>query len=884
MTKDNTQTQRTVLIIDGNSWLHRAFHAISTPLMSPDGRPTNAVFGFLSILVKTIHEIKPDAVVAAFDAGRPAFRTEALEQYKMQRPPTDPTLKAQFPLIEGILESMNIPVVKAKGWEGDDILGTLSREAEEKGYRVYLASGDRDIFQLITERTSVINSNKGVNDIVVMTPEGVEERYGVIPEQVTDFLGLKGDTSDNIPGVAGVGEKTATKLLNEHGSLDAVLEAAKAGFIKGKVGQNLVEHAENARTSRIVATIARDVPIEIELDDVAFGSWDIKRMTDAFMELRLRNPLAKLLECGSGEGCLDADIDEQTLDEVLTPEIRDASPFRGLVLIQKVENLFDNAVYAALAQKGAETEADILTAEGDEAFTFVAHALEHDYVAVEDLKALNAIMYPPDTSEPARLNREKLASARIFDVSLAAYLLESNRKDFSLEALSSDYLAVSFQDDERDDDFTHARKRAVRLTEVAAVLFDALKKENCLEVLDTIEMPLALVLADVEREGVAINADYLGELSAQGRAVLDGLQKEIYDLAGKEFNIDSPRQLGEILFVDLGLPGGKKNKTGYSTNAAVLEKLRTAHPIIEKIMQYREYNKLQSTYIDALPRLRGGDGRIHTTFNQTVAATGRLSSSNPNLQNIPVRTELGRQIREAFIPSYEGWSLLSVDYSQIELRVLAHLSQDQGLIEAFASGADFHTATAARVFGVDSADVDSTLRSRAKAVNFGIVYGQGAHGLGESLGIPRKEAQEIIDRYYAAYPRVKEYLNETVEFAKEHGWVETAFHRKRHIPELKSPAFNVRAFGERTAMNHPMQGTAADLIKLAMIAVAQRLKDDQCEARMLLQVHDELVFEVPQHEIESLSVMVSGVMSSVVLFDVPLEVSVVFGPTWADAK
>lgn len=884
MTKETSQTQRTVLIIDGNSWLHRAFHAISTPLTAPDGRPTNAVFGFLSILVKTLHEIKPDAVVAAFDAGRPAFRTEALEQYKMQRPPTDPSLKAQFPLIEGVLESMNIPVVKMKGWEGDDILGTLSREGEEQGYRVYLASGDRDIFQLITEKTSVVNSKKGVNDIVVMTPKAVEERYGVTPAQVPDFLGLKGDTSDNIPGVVGVGEKTAAKLLNEYGSLEAVLEAAQAGLVKGKVGQNLIEHAEDARTSCVVATIARDVPVELKLDDITFGSWNIKRMTEAFMELRLRNPLAKLIECSSETGCLDAAIDEQTLDEVLTPEIRKASPFRGLVLVQKVQNLFDSAVYAALAQKGAETEEGMLTAEDDEAYELVARSLENEYVAVEDLKALDAIMYPPDSAEPARLDREKLESARIFDVSLAAYLLESNRKDYSLEALSSDYLSVPYQEDENDDDFTRARKRAVRLTEVAAVLFDALKKENCLEVFDAIEMPLALVLADVEREGVAINATYLAELSAQGRAVLDGLQQEIYDLAGKEFNIDSPRQLGEILFVDLGLPGGKKNKTGYSTNAAVLEKLRTAHPIIEKIMQYREYNKLQSTYIDALPRLRGGDGRIHTTFNQTVAATGRLSSSNPNLQNIPVRTELGRQIREAFIPSHEGWSLLSVDYSQIELRVLAHLSQDKGLIEAFTSGADFHTATAARVFGVDPADVDSSLRSRAKAVNFGIVYGQGAHGLGESLGISRAEAKEIIDRYYAAYPRVKEYLNETVEFAKEHGWVETAFHRKRHIPELKSAAFNLRAFGERTAMNHPMQGTAADLIKLAMIAVAQRLKIDAFEARMLLQVHDELVFEVPQHEVESLSIMVSEVMGSVASFDVPLEVSVAFGPTWADAK
>lgn len=882
MVHDSTQ-KRTVLIIDGNSWTHRAFHAISTPLTAPNGQPTNAVFGFMSILIKTLHELRPDAVVAAFDAGRPHFRTEALEQYKVHRPPTEPRLKEQFPLIENLLESMNVPVVKMKGWEGDDILGTLSAQAEAQGYRTYLASGDRDIFQLITPCTSVVSTKKGMGDLIVVTPSDVEARYGVRPEQVIDYLGLKGDTSDNIPGVPSVGEKTASKLLNEFETFEGVLEAAQDGLIKGKVGQSIVENMDLARASRTVATIARDVPVELSLDDISFGTWDPKTMTDAFMELRLRNPLAKLMEFGPVGSCSPEDAHTCSLEEALSPSVYKLSPYRGLVLYQRAESLFDTDTFACLAPAQAKDDALVDSAEGDGALAFAASALENEYVAVEDTKALFELLYPADSSLPVFLDRTKLEGKRIFDISLAAYLLESNRKDFSLEALSQDYLGIPFETSEEDARAV-AKSRAIRLTQVAAVLADALKKDHSFELFETIETPLSLVLADVEREGIAIDVAYLEELSKEGRAHLDELKDEIHALSGSDFNIDSPKQLGEVLFVDLGLEGGKKNKTGYSTNAAVLEKLRLAHPIIEKILEYREYNKLQTTYIDALPRLRGGDGRIHTTFNQTVAATGRLSSSNPNLQNIPVRTELGREIRKAFIPSYEGWSLLSVDYSQIELRVLAHLSGDEGLIEAFTSGADFHAATAARVFGVEPADVDAAMRSRAKAVNFGIVYGQGAHGLGESLGIPFKEAQEIIDRYYTAYPRVKEYLNETVEFAKEHGWVETAFHRKRHIPELKSTAYAVRAFGERTAMNHPMQGTAADLIKLAMIAVSRRLSAEKFEARMLLQVHDELVFETPENERERLAQAVSDAMSSVADFKVPLLVSVAFGPTWAEAK
>lgn len=877
------RTARSILIIDGNSWTHRAFHAISTPLTAPNGQPTNAVFGFMTILLKTLHELKPDAVVAAFDAGRPAFRTEALTQYKMQRPPMDPRLKEQFPLIENLLKAMNVPVVKLKGWEGDDILGTLSAQSEAKGYRTYLASGDKDIFQLVTGTTSVVSTKKGMSDLVVITPAEVEERYGIRPDQVIDYLGLKGDSSDNIPGVPSVGEKTATKLLCEYQTLEGVLDAAREGKITGKVGSSLVENTDLAHASKRVATIMRDVPVSLELDDIVFGSWNTKTMTDAFMELRMRNPLARLLQCGPTGAC-ELEIDEdEALKESLPASVYEKSPYRGLVIYQRAESLFDNDTYCCLAPAQASESDAVDEAKGDEALAFGARALETETVAVFDIKDVFELLYPRDTTLPALVDRSKLESARLFDISIAAYLLNSDREKPSLEALSQEYLGVAFKPSS-DDAHVAAREEAVCLTQLAAVLQAELKKDNSLALFETIEMPLALVLADVERQGVAIDEKYLAEMGAQGRAHLEQLQSEIHALAGHEFNIDSPKQVSAVLFEELGLKGGKKTKTGYSTSAAVLEKLRDEHPIVEKILEFREYGKLQSTYIEQLPTMRAGDGRIHTTFNQTVAATGRLSSKNPNLQNIPVRTQRGREIRKAFIPRVEGWKLLSVDYSQIELRILAHLSGDEGLIEAFCSGADFHTATAARIFGVKPDEVDSAMRSRAKAVNFGIVYGQGAHGLGESLDISYGEAQEIIDRYYLAYPRVKEYLNELVAFAKAHGWVETAYHRKRHVPNITSANFNQRAFGERTAMNHPMQGTAADLIKLAMIAVSKRLQDEHLQATMLLQVHDELVFEAPDNELETLSKMVSDAMTSVATLRVPLLVSCASGPTWAEAK
>ena len=922
-----------MLVVDGNSWMHRAFHAINQALSAPDGRPTNAVFGFMSMLVKAIEELQPTAVVVAFDDGKPAFRLEALEQYKVHRPPTDPILKAQFPTIEALLQTLDIPVVKLPGWEGDDILGTLATAGKSCGLEVYLATGDRDAYQLVNETVAVVTSKKGVSDLVIVRSADVLDRYGVTPAQVPDYLGLKGDPSDNIPGVPGIGEKTASKLIAEYGTLEAVIEAAKAGAITGRAGQNLVEHEGAAYASRTVATIVCDVPMDIDLTQVRFGDFDTQRVIDAFGELRLRAPLAKVLrlhstftDAGStsdssrgadpalgaraaapapsehiaetsgtttgavtsGSACMTASPGEVGLPQA---ELR----YTGVATSVLGETLFDTSV---LLSESRGTLASTRCLEDDAAYRRLVELAASGEIAALDLKATLELVYPSDGAEPAQLDIDTFDPERAFDIGVAAYLLESRRTDFSLDTLGQDYLGYDYLtgetvssvvvgDDEpaesaRHRDLSRDARTVSRLAQALSAAMDS--DGDTQRVFRDIEMPLIPVLARMERAGIALDVDFLAGLALDGRQQIDALREEIYELAGEEFVIDSPKQLSVILFEKLGLPTGKKTKTGFSTDASVLQDLVAAHPIARALMSYRELTKLQSTYIEALPRLVRGDGRVHTSFNQTVAATGRLSSSNPNLQNIPVRTELGRRIRQAFVPGQSDWVIVSADYSQIELRVLAHLSQDPGLIEAFTSGVDFHTATAARIFGADPDQVDPGMRSRAKAVNFGIVYGQGARALGLSLEIPSAEAQGIIDRYYATFPQVKSYLDGTIAFAQEYGWIATAFGRKRHIPEMQSHLPQMRAFGNRTAMNHPMQGTAADLIKIAMLAVDRRLRQDGFQARMLLQVHDELVFEAPAAEVERLSDMVTQEMSGAAQFLVPLDVSVSVGPTWAEAK
>ena len=875
--------ERTIAVIDGNSLMHRAFHGLPPSMTAPDGRPTNAVFGFMSMLFKMVADLAPDGVIVAFDRGKPAFRTEALAQYKIHRPPTDPDLKSQFPMIKELLGALAVPIVEADGWEGDDVLGTLAARGSAEGIRVLLVTGDKDALQLVDENVRVVSTKKGITDIVVYDRDGVIERYGVAPDQVADFLGLKGDTSDNIPGIPGVGEKTAAKLLQEYGTLDAVLK--HAGEIKGKLGENIREHADAALASRVVATIRRDVPVDIDLASVEWGAWDDASALGALTDLAMTSLIprirstrvpaseaAPVAEQPTGAWRILADSEVPGWVEGLV-----TAPPDGFVGVAAgagaTECLFEEERAFALAHGGASA-----VLGGDPAGNAWDAMVLRCRVSAGDTKALIEGACPPGSrAHDAAGVTVGLDAARLFDCGIAAYLLAANRSDFGIASVAAEHLGRTL---EPGDLAAEAQAAA----DLEPVLRDKLEQWGASRCFDEIEMPLVPVLVRMEEVGLGLDREVLDALSAETHASIEVLAHEIHELAGCEFTIDSPKQLGEVLFDKLQLPTQKKTKTGYSTDASVLAALAPLHPIAEKIVAYRELTKLTSTYIDALPRLLGEDGRLHTTFNQTVAATGRLSSSSPNLQNIPVRTELGRRIRAAFVPARAGDLMVGADYSQIELRILAHLSADEGLIEAFTSGADFHAATASRVFGVAPDAVDADMRRKAKAVNFGIVYGISAHGLGDSLGIGYAEAQATIDRYFAAYPRVREYLDTTIAEAHKTGYAETLYGRRRPIPELRSGNYNLRSFGERTAMNHPMQGTAADLMKLAMIEVDRRLRDERFESRMVLQVHDELVFEAPPAELERLSAMVREAMEDIAELRVPLEVSVGSGSDWAEAK
>lgn len=873
-----------IVVIDGNSLMHRAYHAVPPTMNAPDGTPTNAAFGFMSMFIKLYETMHPDAIVCAFDAGRPAFRMEALVQYKATRPSMDDELKVQFPVVESLLESMNVPVVRVKGWEGDDVLGTIAARDEALGYETYLVTGDKDAYQLVSDLTKVVTTKKGISDVVVYGPAEVEERYGVTPEQFPDFLGLKGDSSDNIPGVPGIGDKGAAKLLQNFGSIDGIYE--NLDKLKGKQLQNITENKEAAYTSRRVATIVRDLDFELDIEGASFPSFDEGAVVEAFHALRFNAHLAKVLALAGGDADLAAPSKLDLPDlEPLRGEDADRALGEAIECGVMVgvefyapaqESLFESSVSLFVG-----TDEDVLVFEGDEALQAFARIVrEGSFCAIDAKRALQRV-YPADSSEKAFVELSEVAKARFFDIGLAAYLLNSNVSKYEYEPLCDVYLGAVLPEPQSEEACAAAHAFIGR--RLSESLRAALEKDESIACYTEIDLPLVATLAGVERVGAMLDADALASMGAETSAEIAGIKAEIISLAGEEFNVDSPKQLGRILFEVLGLPAGKKNQRGYSTDAKTLKGLEDKHPIASKVLRYRELAKMQSTYIDALPSMRAGDGRVHTSFNQTVTTTGRLSSSNPNLQNIPVRTEFGRRIRECFVPLREGDVFVSADYSQIELRLLAHLSGDESLIDSFCGGADFHAATAARVFGIPVEEVTPELRSRAKAVNFGIVYGQQAFGLASSLGIGYKEAQEMIDRYFEVHPRVREYLDETVANAKETGYAVTMFGRKRHIPELRASNAMQRGFGERTAMNHPMQGSAADIIKLAMNEVARRLETDGFSAQLMLQVHDELDFSVPREELEAISAMVEEVMSGVVELKVPLLVDVQSGANWAQA-
>lgn len=911
--------RRTFAVIDGNSLMHRAFHAVPPTMNAPDGRPTNAIFGFLNMFLKMIDAFNPDGVVVAFDKGKPRVRMEMLPQYKAQRPPMDPDLHAQFPMIKELLTALNVPILQSEGWEGDDILGTMARLGEQAGCDMLLVTGDRDMYQLVTEHVNVVLTRKGLSDVAIMTPESVDDLYhGITPALVPDFYGLKGDTSDNIPGVPGIGPKKASALIAKYGSLDEVI--AHADEVKGKMGENLRAHIDDALLSRKVATIRTDAPVELDFEATSFPAFSADEVSAALGTLGITAMQNRFLALIGGEGGAAASSvfeipamvraaagDADALGAVAAEVSRaiDAGEWVAAVVDDDKEEgaLFGLTRTLWLAtSKGlfALEEGDSCAAAEVEGFNFVhgviagvlARLFMEGRVASPDMKVLLHELSPIDSSEPELMDPLAADSTRIFDTVVAAYLLDSDRSEFDEAYLADTYLqmvlpAARGAGGAGEDAPAPAARTAALTLALVAPLRDRMARENAANVFDGIEMPLVLVLAKMERAGMLVDPDRLRSLSEGLATQITEVERSIRDLAGDEtFNIGSPMQLSHVLFDVMGLPtkGLKKTKRGYySTNAKVLSDLARDHEIVRLILDWREKSKIKSTYLDTLGPLRRGDGRVHTTYNQTITATGRLSSSDPNLQNIPTRSELGRTVKTAFSAG-EGSVFLAVDYSQIELRLLAHLSGDEHLVRAFNEGEDFHAETAARVFGVPVSEVTPDLRSRAKAVNFGIVYGQQAYGLSQSLHISMAEARDMIDRYYEAYPGVRTFLDNVVARAKQTGYAETMYGRRRHIPELKAKNPQLRGFGERTAMNHPMQGTAADIIKIAMARVSRRLEEEGFAAHMILQVHDELDFECPVDEVERLTTMVRDVMEHVVDLRVPLIAEASTGITWADAK
>lgn len=913
-----SEKRRTFAVIDGNSLMHRAFHAVPPTMNAPDGRPTNAIFGFLNMFLKMIDAFNPDGVVVAFDKGKPRVRMEMLPQYKAQRPPMDPDLHAQFPMIKELLAALNVPILQSEGWEGDDILGTMARLGEEAGCDMLLVTGDRDMYQLVTEHVNVVSTRKGLSDVAIMTPDSVDDLYhGITPALVPDFYGLKGDTSDNIPGVPGIGPKKASALIAQYGSLDEVI--AHADEVKGKMGESLRAHIDDALLSRKVATIRTDAPVELDFEATSFPAFSADEVSAALGTLGITAMQNRFLALIGGEGGAAASTFE--IPAVLRAAAGDAGALGAVAA--EVSRVIDAGEWVAAVVDDDKEEGALFgltrtlwlatskglfaLEEGDsgaaaevEGFNFahgviagvLARLFMEGRVASPDMKALLHELSPIDSSELELMDPLAVDSTRIFDTVVAAYLLDSDRSEFDEVYLADTYLQMALPaargaEGAGEDAPAPAARTAALTLALVAPLRDRMARENAANVFDGIEMPLVPVLAKMERAGMLVDPDRLHSLSEGLATQIADVERSIRDLAGDEtFNIGSPMQLSHVLFDVMGLPtkGLKKTKRGYySTNAKVLSDLARDHEIVRLILDWREKSKIKSTYLDTLGPLRRGDGRVHTTYNQTITATGRLSSSDPNLQNIPTRSELGRTVKTAF--SAGGGSVfLAVDYSQIELRLLAHLSGDEHLVRAFNEGEDFHAETAARVFGVPVSEVTPDLRSRAKAVNFGIVYGQQAYGLSQSLHISMAEARDMIDRYYEAYPGVRTFLDNVVARAKQTGYAETMYGRRRHIPELKAKNPQLRGFGERTAMNHPMQGTAADIIKIAMARVSRRLEEEGFAAHMILQVHDELDFECPANEVERLTAMVQDVMEHVVDLRVPLIAEASTGITWADAK
>ncbi len=872
-----------VVLIDGNSVAYRAFFAL--PLLNNDkGIYTNAIYGFAMMLEKIIEEEKPTHVLVAFDAGKTTFRHETYKEYKGGREKTPPELSEQFPYIWKLLEAFGIAQYELENYEADDIIGTLSKEAEEKGLEVRIVSGDKDLTQLASEKTSVLVTRKGVTDIETYTPEHIMEKYGITPRQIIDMKGLMGDQSDNIPGVPGVGEKTAIKLLKQFETVEKLLESIDQVSGK-KLKENLTEYKDQALMSKELATIHREAPVDITVDDIKYAGKNIEQLVDLYKELGFKSLLEKM------------DPSVVVKEETMQP--------LEYTFVEEIDNqLLQNhtAFYVEIIEDNYHTSPILgfgLVNESGNYYIPVHMAVRsQEFKNWLENESMKKSVYDAKRTVVALQKYQIDVKGIDFDLLLASYLLNPSEsvKDLSDVAKAHDYHQVQpddaiygkgvkrspLTDEERAE---HVVRKARAIYELKDALISRLKENEQNELLTDLEMPLAFILAKMEITGVKLDTARLNNMGNELKQRLMEIEEKIYDAAGEKFNINSPKQLGVILFEKLGLPVIKKTKTGYSTSAAVLEKLQSKHEIVDLILHYRQLGKLQSTYIEGLLKLVHPEtGKVHTRFNQALTQTGRLSSTEPNLQNIPIRMEEGRKIRQAFVPSEDGWVIFAADYSQIELRVLAHISGDERLIEAFMQDMDIHTKTAMDVFHVGPDEVTPEMRRQAKAVNFGIIYGISDYGLSQNLGISRKEAGEFIERYFKSYPQVKEYMEEIVQLAKQQGYVTTLLNRRRYIPEITSRNYNVRSFAERTAMNTPIQGSAADIIKKAMIDMSRRLEEEKLQARLLLQVHDELIFEAPEEEIDRLKEIVPDVMENAAKLNVPLKVEYAYGKTWFDAK
>ena len=873
-----------LVVIDGNSLMHRAYHAVQASMSAPDGTPTNAAYGFMSMFLKLVETTNPDMVVCAFDAGKPEFRLKAVEGYKANRKPMDDALRIQFPVVENLLQSLDVPIVKEKGWEGDDILGTLARMGERLGFETLLVTGDKDAYQLVNDLTKVVTTKKGISDIAIYGPQEVFDRYGVTPEQFIDFLALKGDASDNIPGVPGIGDKSAATLLQRYESIDGIYEHLSE--LKGKQRENIENNKDAAYASQTAATIACDVPIDIDLEAISWPSFSAQQATEAFSALRFSTHLKHVLSFAH-DGAAASALQSMQLDMPNHTLLESQEAFDYVQHIIQSNVLCSVYLYEPEQLSLFEHENILFVATREQTAIFRGEAVVETLRNIvnnatwcaHDVKEIFTLLYPANNNETAYISYREMRQSNYFDISLAAYVLASHEKSYEVVHLVERFMGKTLPQEK--DDLRMAAHYAQALLSWYEFLDKRLHDDGAYECYATIDAPLVPVLVYMERIGVAIDEGMLQTMASDAQSSMDDIRTRIWEYAGAEFNVDSPKQLSEVLFDVLGLTSGKKTKSGYSTDAATLQKIRHEHPIVEEVIAYRELAKLHSTYLIALPKIQKNDARIHTHFNQTIAATGRLSSSEPNLQNIPVRNELGKRIRQAFIPLRKDDTFISADYSQIELRLLAHLSEDEKLIEAFCNGQDFHAQTAAHVFNVPLDEVTSEMRSRAKAVNFGIVYGQQAFGLSQSLGIAFAEAKRMIDDYFIAYPKVYEYLESLKNDAHQLGYVSTIFGRRRYITDIASSNAQVRAFGERTAMNHPMQGSAADIIKLAMISIQDELDARKLDARMIIQVHDELDISCPLHEVAEVEDILKAVMQDVVSLRVPLVVDVTSGDNWA---